>query len=148
MKIKEFQWGRITFPLGTVIISNYYLIWVSYWKVSPIYSLNKMPYLTEGRNAGQMPQRVLNLAAAEKIIYNLQNKDCKLNCICITHWFSNMPKLIPNATSLFPLHKLDTLQSWYGFCHSSMEQSHILNILQYISLVKQDFRFNLSWGKY
>lgn len=47
---------------------------MSYWKVGPIYSLNKMPYLTEGRHAGQMQQRVLNLAAAEKIIYNLQNK--------------------------------------------------------------------------
>lgn len=84
---------------------------MSYWKVGPIYSLNKMPYLTEGRNAGQKQQRVLNLAAAEKIIYNLQNKDCKLNYICIAHWFSNMPKLIPNAASLFPLHKLDSLWS-------------------------------------
>lgn len=47
MKIKEFQYDRITFPLGTVIISNYYLVWISYWKVGHIFSLNKMSYLTE-----------------------------------------------------------------------------------------------------
>lgn len=82
---------------------------MSYWKVGPIYLVNKIPYLTEGRNAGQMWQGMLNLAAAEKIIYNFQNKDCKLSYICIAHWFSNMPKPIPNATSLFPLNKLDSL---------------------------------------
>lgn len=114
LKTKEFQQGRITFPLGTVITSNYYLIWISFWKVGRILPLNKMPYLGEEKNAEQTQLKVHWVWPQLQRSHSLQNKDHnRWNDIHVAGCSSDM------------LYVLETQTDLRSYTHASIAQNRL-----------------------